>query len=939
MKLLHGVRWLVLTVAAYAVMLAPALAIPPQVEDKVCQLCHADVKADETVRGSHVDLACVDCHSALAEWDPAEESDHAEKVAKVNCTLCHADAKTALGRSAHRAPSPADSRPYPSCTACHGTQHFLPLFETLESAARKRAVSESCAACHEKDLASFADSAHDKALDDAGGAGPSCADCHGAHDVLSPLDPKSAMHAAKASESCEACHKESRASLHHAPGAPDSQISCLACHSGHKTDAATLRERVFADGGVNKCSTCHSGQHEGSLPAGVDCSACHTFHWDVQSDGASAPARTQSSCVSCHAEAEAHLAGSAHEAMGSSCTQCHATTVSGVASKCAENAAREVDCAKCHTAAETSWKMSPHAARNDNQHVAARCTDCHGGHEARGADDPASKTYPLNLPNTCERCHSVDPLPEHPAPAGAKVAQYESSVHGRALRVDGLVVSATCASCHGGHDIRRPDDPDAPTSRRHLPFTCGECHAGILSNYLEGVHGKAFTSGSAEVPVCNDCHSEHAIQDPMSAESNVSSKLVAETCARCHGDDEFARRHGLKTGVRASFGTSYHGIASSLGAEGAANCASCHGFHDIFPSTDPRSSIHADNLDATCGSCHSQAGAAFARVPVHSVIDAESNPVPYWVRTIYTWLVVAVIGAFILFILFDLFGRLRLRLKWGPPETEHVAEHEWPDEDKLVAPHEKFRRMGRHGRFQHAILVSSFMLLVVTGVPVFLHDVGFMRSIIDLEGGFALRSTLHRVGAVGLIGLSLWHILVVLISTPARRWVMSMMFRPRDITDFAQEMLFNLGIMSWLARRKALAPLFARFPWLKCDKRPLMGRYGLVEKLEYGAVVWGNFVMIATGFILWRPGWFLDWMPAWTFEVCRVIHGFEATLAFLAIIIWHMYHVHLRPGVFPMSRVWLDGNISRADLKHHHPGEYIALLERRRKEANQSPQP
>jgi hypothetical protein len=127
-----------------------------------------------------------------------------------------------------------------------------------------------------------------------------------------------------------------------------------------------------------------------------------------------------------------------------------------------------------------------------------------------------------------------------------------------------------------------------------------------------------------------------------------------------------------------------------------------------------------------------------------------------------------------------------------------------------------------------------------------------------------------------------------------------------------------------------LAGFFARHPRLRCAERPLTGRYGLVEKLEYGAVLWGNLVMIATGLILWRPDWFLGWTPTWTFDVCRVVHGFEATLAFLAIVIWHMYHVHLRPGVFPMSRTWLSGRISRAELRHHHTAQYLEILRSRR---------
>jgi cytochrome b subunit of formate dehydrogenase len=299
---------------------------------------------------------------------------------------------------------------------------------------------------------------------------------------------------------------------------------------------------------------------------------------------------------------------------------------------------------------------------------------------------------------------------------------------------------------------------------------------------------------------------------------------------------------------------------------------------------------------------------------------------------IYTALVAVMIGGFALLVLVDLFGRLRLRLGWGPPEPHPVDPRDWPDEDALVPPHETFRRMGYTGRLQHATLIASFSLLVLTGIPVFLHDFPWMREVIDVEGGFLLRSRLHRVAAFGLIGLSLWHVAILALVPGARRWMKQMLFRPRDVTDFVQEVMFDLGFPARLSRLRAFASLAQRFPWLRFDRRPRVGRYGLVEKLEYGAVVWGNLVMIASGTILWRPDWFLDWTPVWTFEVCRIVHGFEATLAFLAIVIWHMYHVHLRPGVFPMSRVWLSGRISREELRHHHVEEYLELLARRRAE-------
>jgi hypothetical protein len=206
--------------------------------------------------------------------------------------------------------------------------------------------------------------------------------------------------------------------------------------------------------------------------------------------------------------------------------------------------------------------------------------------------------------------------------------------------------------------------------------------------------------------------------------------------------------------------------------------------------------------------------------------------------------------------------------------------------------------------------------------------------VIDAEGGFLLRSRLHRAGALGLIGLSLWHFVVVALHPAARRWFGLMIFRPRDFTDFFQDVMFNLGFPALLLRSRRYAALAQRHPWLRFDRRPTIGRFGLIEKLEYGAVLWGNFVMILTGLILWRPDWFLEWTPRWTFEVCRIVHGFEATLAFLAIVIWHMYHVHLRPGNFPMSRVFINGRITRRELRHHHPQEYLAILAQRRAAAH-----
>ena len=86
--------------------------------------------------------------------------------------------------------------------------------------------------------------------------------------------------------------------------------------------------------------------------------------------------------------------------------------------------------------------------------------------------------------------------------------------------------------------------------------------------------------------------------------------------------------------------------------------------------------------------------------------------------------------------------------------------------------------------------------------------------------------------------------------------------------------------------------------------------------------------MLATGAALWFQVHATILFPRWVLDIIRVIHGFEAILAFLAIIIWHMYNVHLNPEVFPMNRVWLDGRMSLELFRHHHRLEFDRLVDK-----------
>jgi cytochrome b subunit of formate dehydrogenase len=465
-------------------------------------------------------------------------------------------------------------------------------------------------------------------------------------------------------------------------------------------------------------------------------------------------------------------------------------------------------------------------------------------------------------------------------------AQHARSAHGRALAA-GNAAAPTCSVCHGSaHETK---DTKSAEFHKAVPETCGMCHTEIAQQFRDSVHGQAVARGVTAAPVCTNCHGEHSILSPSSEASPVNPRHIRETCAQCHGNVQLSRRFGLSADRIISFDASYHGLAAKSGSQAVANCASCHGVHNILPSSDPRSTVNPKNLPATCGHCHPGAGRRFALGLVHQSEGRAEPPSVTWVRNIYRVLIPLLVGLMFLHNLGDWLRKLALR-RFRPRLLP--AATTWPE----------FRMYGWE-RIQHAVLVFSFILLAWTGFALKYPDQWWARPLVHWERYWPVRGTIHRAAAVIFLGAGAMHLVSLVVSRRLRLHWRTLWPNRNDLPEALAAFFYNLGLLS---------------------RRPAISSHSYVEKAEYWAVLWGGVVMSLTGLMLWAVNLTLAWLPKSALDFATAIHFYEAVLATLAILVWHFYTVIFDPDVYPLETAFLTGvsvKLRPAEQSHAQAGQ------------------
>lgn len=212
-----------------------------------------------------------------------------------------------------------------------------------------------------------------------------------------------------------------------------------------------------------------------------------------------------------------------------------------------------------------------------------------------------------------------------------------------------------------------------------------------------------------------------------------------------------------------------------------------------------------------------------------------------------------------------------------------------------------FQRFDRSQRYQHMILLTTFTLLAITGLLQHFSEHTAVAVTINILGGIEGMRSIHHLAAIVLIAVSLYHVWEILEIWFVKRECGAMWPRKQDFIDLVQMVKYNLG---------------------KAMERPKFDRYSIEEKLEYWALLWGQALMIVTGIIMWFPTFVTKILPGSAIPISRALHGWEAILATLAILTWHIYHTQIKVR----NRSMFTGYMTEEEMIHEHPLEYERII-------------
>lgn len=523
----------------------------------------------------------------------------------------------------------------------------------------------------------------------------------------------------------------------------------------------------------------------------------------------------------------------------------------------------------------------------DSVHGNNACTSCHTGIEnldrhMTGRENPA--------PVACGSCHQ-------------EIArEYLKNFHY-------IQLDFRCYDCH--RDIHA-----LKGNRKNVKLAimekCTECHGN--EEYVASGHGEAILKGNQDAAACSDCHGLHNTQvfhTSLEKYPAEAREFYNQKCKHCHADAAMMKRNNLSAEIVAYYEQTYHGKVQDIGyPTRVAGCADCHTFHNILPKTDPRSSIHPQNLIENCGRCHTGFHPRFVDYKAHpNYRDPKNYPSLFWTFVSMTGLLVFTF----------LFFWVHTFLWWRKTYWEkHRMEKFGIKPECTLTTDECLQHVQRFSireRILHVLLILSFFTLVMTGFPLKYHDTPWSRILIGLWGGAHQAGLFHRAAAlmlIAIVGYVMWHAFrfVVPKGQGTKGWI-DRLLGPDSLCPNKKDWEDMKGMFLWFFDR---------------GEMPKFERWTYWEKFDFLAVFWGMFAIGGSGILLWKPEWSSYIFPGWILNIAALIHSEEALLAALFIFTVHFFNTHFIPSKFPMDRIIFTGSYSMEELQNQKPMEYDRLV-------------
>ncbi|MDH7602060.1 MAG: cytochrome c3 family protein [Armatimonadota bacterium] len=533
----------------------------------------------------------------------------------------------------------------------------------------------------------------------------------------------------------------------------------------------------------------------------------------------------------------------------------------------------------------------------------------------------------MNIRQSCGDCHDID--------------QLARSLHFNKSEPAPDPETSDCLSCHLPHkNAFAPNGMLKKTIVEKSAASCMDCHPDVTEEIAQSPHGNA-DKRSGDHPTCVTCHggNPHDIKPVAS----LSRRSKMQLCSSCHSKPDVMERYGLSPDAVSSYEQSFHGKAFiRFGKQNSAVCTDCHGYHAVLDlrKRDGR------QLVKVCSQCHRGAGESFA-------VSGASHLRLRIERSLLLRLEDLFFKALTLGVMLLLLGMVALDLRRKALSRDYIpksgravallvaasfvcmvagiamavfgikgAEWTWLAAVGLILsalvawaaqrePSKKqerlYPRFNLMFRAQHFCLMISFTVLVLTGMPLKFAYVGWSHYLHILFGGFDGARIAHRIAAIILTGTWVWHGFYLLYlwwkaGFSFKSW--TMWPTKQDFIDFFQTIKFGFGL---------------------CEEPPRYGRFNWKEKFDYFAVYWGMPIMVVSGLVLWFPVYFGNRLTDLGIAAAYIAHSDEALLAFLAILMWHLYNTHFDPDHFPMSHVWYSGVLTESEMEREHPLEKAQL--------------